>query len=185
MIAFPLLAEPEPDIARGPKNYQEVESLPASFESCLKAEQLGWHRYVWRGGKRHGFAPLRYGEGICAERDYKIARHVWRTPGYGAASAGHRTSIGRIERFTDRVRDRAGANNRRLGHDQANDADRSKTACHRCRPTHSYRPEDGSWLRLDRSGSQSPREAPARPPERRHIAGRVLSHLPDRLRAEH
>src|SRR5215472_15592633 len=29
------------------------------------------------------------------------------------------------------------------------------------------------------------REAPTRPAKRRHIAGRVLRHLPDRLRAEH
>jgi hypothetical protein len=36
---------------------------------------------------------------------------------YGAASAGYRTSIGGIERFPDGIRDRAGANNRRLGHD--------------------------------------------------------------------
>src|SRR5215831_1837546 len=36
---------------------------------------------------------------------------------YGAASAGYRTSIGGVERFPDGIRDRAGANNRRLGHD--------------------------------------------------------------------
>ena len=30
---------------------------------------------------------------------------------------GYRTSISRIERFPDRIRDRTGANNRRLGHD--------------------------------------------------------------------
>ena len=84
-----------------------MEALPASFESCLKAEQLGWHSGNTSDVAESATvsAPLRYGEGICAERDYKIARRVWGT--YGAASAGHRTSIGRIERFTDGVRDRA------------------------------------------------------------------------------
>jgi hypothetical protein len=47
----------------------------------------------------------------------KIAPSVAGTWCYGAASAGYRTSIGRIERFPDGIRNRAGANNRRLGHD--------------------------------------------------------------------
>ena len=37
----------------------------------------------------------------------------------GVPNAGYQTSIGRIERFTDGVRDRAGANNCRLRHHKA------------------------------------------------------------------
>src|SRR5262249_34810825 len=63
-------------------------------------------------------ALLRYGERMCAQRDLtSLPAGVASTWCCGAASAGYRTSIGRIERFPDGIRDRAGANNRRLGHD--------------------------------------------------------------------
>ena len=49
--------------------------------------------------------------------DMHMTPSVAGTGRYGAAGAGYRTSIGGIERFPDGIRDRAGANNRRLGHD--------------------------------------------------------------------
>src|SRR3954454_17896421 len=92
-------------------------------------------------------------------------------------------SIGRIEDFPDGIGDRARSNDRSLGHDEAdNVVCRIDPKLGSIEPAPPIATGGKTGFCGGRSGHypKAQREAPPRAAKRRHIAGRVLRHLPDR-----